>query len=259
MSAQPSVDDMIALCAKAGEAAREHKNAVGAHLGEAFPVTQADRAANDVLEAGLSHFGFPVVSEENSESIPEHGYAFVIDPLDGTSDFVAGTRDWCVMAAFVKDKAALQGVVYAPDRGEWWYATQGAGAWYGNGGPARRISVSDVSNPNAARMVVSVSHPSAAAEAVRTAFGAQPIPVGSIGIKLGFIAMGEAESYWTDAPLGIWDVCAPSLILQEAGGLATDIRGEPLLLSDPSRRVQKGLAASNGHLHEALIRAALSS
>jgi len=79
---------------------------------------------------------------------------------------------------------------------------------------------------------------------------------GSMGVKLGLIAEGSAECYWREVSFGEWDVCAPQIILEEAGGVVTDGSGAPLRYGNPDRRLANGFAASNGVLHEALTAAA---
>ncbi len=249
----PDIETIVALCEESAQAIAAVRGEARIGGDERFPVTPADKASSAILEAGLKKYGFPVISEENDTRVPKRGYAWVVDPLDGTSDFVSGDPDWCIMVGLVEDGAPILGVVYAPDSEMLWTATKGKGSFLRHAGVTKQLTVSTVAQPKDATMLMSRNHLSNEMIAVAERLGIATRGVGSMGIKVGLIASGDADCCWSNAPLGEWDVCAPSIILTEAGGMTSDIFGKPLVYGDASRHIQSGYVASNGHLHRPLI------
>ncbi|HTR18360.1 MAG TPA: 3'(2'),5'-bisphosphate nucleotidase CysQ [Candidatus Paceibacterota bacterium] len=253
MNSSVSADALIPLAKAAAKEALRFRDTVASE--EKFPVTDADRASNALLEKGLSRYGLPVVSEENDVVIPDAGDAWVIDPLDGSADFIAGDGDWCIMVGLVREGSPILGIVYALETDICWTAEKGKGAFLHHGTAVEKMTVSAISSPEEGTFLVSKAHPSDKANTVLAMLRAKSRAIGSIGIKFGTIAGGNAEMYATDAPLGEWDVCAPQLILEEAGGKVTDLSGNAIRYGAPARRLLNGCAASNRALHPALLHA----
>lgn len=251
----PEIEEIVAYCEEAARAIDAVRGEACIGGDERFPVTPADKASSAILESYLNKYGFPVISEENDMRVPTRGYAWIVDPLDGTSDFVSGDPDWCIMVGLVEDGEPIMGVVYAPDSEMLWTGTKGKGSFLRHAGVTERIAVSAVAVPDEATMLVSKNHLSPAITAVAHRLGAASRSVGSMGIKLGLIASGDADASWNNAPMGEWDVCAPSIILTEAGGMVSDIHGGTIVYGGESRRLGNGFVASNTSLHGALIRA----
>lgn len=231
------------------------------------PVTQADRAANELLLGALAQ-SFPgeaVIAEESAPSDPAElarllaaPRVFFVDPIDGTREFAAGLDEFCVMVGLAEGGRATAGAVVLPS-GEALWGAVGAGAWRaGPGGAAEALRPNAEREPRRARMMVSRSHPSPTSEQVAAALGiTERIPCGSVGVKVARVATGAAEVY-VHGGLGIkkWDLCAPDAVLRAAGGGFTDLHGALHDYASAGLPVKVGLIATNGPLQDAVVRAA---
>lgn len=224
------------------------------------PVTEADHAVNTMCVNGL-RARFPddaVLSEE----LPDDGArrrarrTWLVDPIDGTKDFIAGRPGFSVMIGLLVAGAPALGVVYQPLGDRLWYATIGHGAFGRAGdGPPSRLQVSTVSVLSEARMVSSASHPDPMVAEVRVRSGIQDeLQIGSVGIKLSLVAEGVRDLYINPAGrTKLWDTGAPEIILREAGGQLSDLFGGTLEYSGEELGNLHGLVGSNGLLHEAAL------
>lgn len=209
-----------------GRAARTDK-------ADASPVTEADRASNHVILEGLRR-AFPadaVLSEEAADSEGRLGAArvWIVDPLDGTKEFLAQNGEFSVMIGLAEGGAPVLGVVYLPDGDVLYAAARGLGAWVERGGRRRPLRRAPVDG-RPLRMVQSRSHGDPLTAAVQRALGVTDIlPCGSVGVKCARIAEGDRDLYVHPvAYMKEWDTCAPEVVLREAGGSVTDCRGEAL-------------------------------
>ncbi|MCS6912915.1 MAG: 3'(2'),5'-bisphosphate nucleotidase CysQ [Myxococcales bacterium] len=226
------------------------------HKADGEPVTAADHAVNALLAEGL-RAAFPqdgLLSEEMPDDGSRHTAvrAWLVDPIDGTRDFVAGRPGFAVMIGLLCAGRPVLGVVYQPMTDTLYHAVSGQGAFRCQGSaPPERLTVSSVSNLAAVRMVSSASHRAPVVEALRHGAGIRDeMSIGSVGIKLSLIAAGERDLYVN--PTGrtkLWDTCAPEVILREAGGELTDTCGAPLRYEGPLSH-PLGLVGSNGHVHK---------
>lgn len=226
------------------------------------PVTIADRAASELIVAGLEA-AFPddlVISEER---VPAAGAlagagarVWFVDPIDGTKDFIRGTEGFAVMIGLAIAGQPVLGVVYQPTQHGTFWAAPGLGAWFARGdGPPRRLVVRPVADVGAIRLVASASHRSATIDQVKTALGiANEHNIGSVGIKLALIALGERDLYVNPTPLcKAWDTCAPQAIIEAAGGLITDGHGAPLPYDRVDLGLPRGLVACGRDIHPAVL------
>lgn len=261
-----SFDDELAVATRLARQAGERIRAL--HRSELqvdkkdddSPVTEADRAADAIIRAGLT--GAFADDGMLSEETPDDGSRFsrdrvwMVDPLDGTKDFVRGSDGFAVMIGLLVGDSPALGVVYQPIGDKLYFATRGGGAWVSTGGAApRRMHVSAITDTTQVRMVASKSHRTKAIDAVRAKLGiADELNVGSVGLKLGLIAEGERDLYVNPAGHSkLWDACGPEAILSEAGGKLTDAHGEPLRYRGRELGNKRGLIASNGHLHALVV------
>ena len=217
----------------AGAAILEHYGTAQAELkAGGTPVTAADHAATaailDFIQAAFPNDA--IICEETADTPERLGARrlWVVDPLDGTKEFLAQNGEFSVMIAFVEDDTPVVGVVYMPAVDRLYAAAAGSGAWVETEGRSQPLTAHRTRDR--LRLVTSRSHADATVEAMCAAL---PItdrrPSGSVGIKCALIAEGECDLYAHPVPyMGEWDTCAPEVILREAGGSVTDCRGEPL-------------------------------
>ncbi len=232
-----------------GVAAREEK-------ADKSPVTKADTAAQDVIYAHLEGgFDYPILSEEHEDTADRLNAdrVWVVDPLDGTSDFLKENGEFVVMIALVREGSPVLGAVYAPAHDTLYYAHIGEGAWRvtpDNG--EERLHVSDVAETANATFVMSRSHLSDEEQDVVDALNPRELNrVGSVGLKTAVLATGRGEAYFTlTGKTSQWDTAAPEIVLREAGGELTDIYGERYTYNREEIKNSNGIVATNGKLHE---------
>jgi 3'(2'), 5'-bisphosphate nucleotidase len=200
------------------------------------PVTEADLAADRIIAEGLARIApqVPALSEErvNLAKPPYNGSFFLIDPLDGTKEFVAGRDEFTVNLALVTNGTPILGIVGAPALGLVWRGLVGRGA------ERLRLSEKSVAEPIHTRPLpkrgepwiaaVSRSHGDSRTEAFIAARpGAIRKTLGS-AVKFGRVAEGEADIYPRLAPTSEWDIAAGHAVVTAAGGTITDAHGAAL-------------------------------
>jgi myo-inositol-1(or 4)-monophosphatase len=215
------------------------------------PVTTADLAADRILRARLTT-AFPDdgwLSEETHDDKArlERQRVWVVDPLDGTKEFIKGIPEFAVSVALVVAGQAMLGIVHNPSTGELFHALRGGGA-YLNDKPIRVTRRTDMPG----------SHiPASRSEFGRGEFDGLAVPLkivptGSIAYKLGLVAAGRADATWSQGSKHEWDVCAGVLLVEEAGGRVTDLSCQPHRFNQPHPQVN-GIVASNGQLHMGIM------
>lgn len=223
------------------------------------PVTQADLDANAYLVSAIEAAwpGEPVLAEESADNASRLGAntLWVVDPLDGTKEFLAQNGEFSVMIGFVSEGEPEVGVVYVPARRLLYSARRRHGAWVESDGGDRRRLIREPCDRGSLRMVGSRSHPDALLVRMRHALGVVDVePSGSVGIKCALIAEGQRDVYIHPVPyLKEWDTCAPSLLVSEAGGRVTDCRGEPLRYNKRQPSQPDGIVACGADVYEAVM------
>jgi 3'(2'), 5'-bisphosphate nucleotidase len=204
--------------------------------GDGSPVTEADLAADRIIGEGLAQLipAVPAISEERVHRAkpPFGGSFFLIDPLDGTKEFVAGRSEFTVNIALVSDGTPLLGIIGAPALGLIWRGLVGQGAErlaIGDGGAIARaepIHTRRLPPPGTPWIAaVSRSHGDARTEAfIDGRPGAVRLKLGS-AVKLGRVAEGAADIYPRLAPTCEWDIAAGHAVVTAAGGRITDAQG----------------------------------
>ena len=230
------------------------------------PVTQADRAVNELIVRALRE-SFPsdgVLAEESADTAERLSCerVWMVDPLDGTKGFIAGTGDFAVQIGLAVGGRAALGVLYAPATDVLYWAARGHGAWVSRPvseaeGEARpeRLRVSGETSLARMRLAESRSHRGPKMDAVVRALGVRAeVRSHSVGIKVGLLVERQADLYIHMSPkTKQWDTCAPEAVLAEAGGRMTDLWGGPLLYNTPDVLNRNGLVASNGAAHERVL------
>ncbi len=204
------------------------------HKDDRTPVTQADMAAHRVIIQSLRELepDIPVLSEESShipfEERRRWSRYWLVDPLDGTREFIKRNGEFTVNIALIADHAPVLGVVHAPVLNRTYFAASGQGAWRRDGGEApRRIRVRA---PGDGPIVVagSRSHAGEALQAFLDRIGEyELIPMGS-SLKFGLVAEGTADLYVRLGKTSEWDTGAAHCVVSEAGGHVTDTAMQPL-------------------------------
>ncbi|MFN9860236.1 MAG: 3'(2'),5'-bisphosphate nucleotidase CysQ [Pseudanabaena sp.] len=224
-------------------------------------VTSADLAANDFILSQLKQtFGtenFAYLSEETEDSIDrlDHEWVWIIDPMDGTSDFIRRTNEFAVHIGLSYRQRPVLGLVATPAQDRLFQGVLGNGAFMETRDGAKQlIHVSDKVNLDKMVVVASRSHRNYQLESIlRQLPKAAEIAVGSIGGKFAAIASGKADVYISvsgkSAPKD-WDYCAPEIILTEAGGQLTHADLSPLSYNNLELRQWGTIVASNGHCHD---------
>jgi len=204
------------------------------HKDDKSPLTAADLAAHHCIVAGLEQLApdIPILSEESAEDVPamvrrEWRRLWLVDPLDGTREFVKRNGEFTVNIALIDDGVPVLSVVQAPVTGDLWHAQLGRGAF-------RRDGDSDVALrtrvPALAplRVAASRSHRDPRTEALLQRMGdTEPVPLGS-SLKFCRLAEGGMDVYPRFGPTSEWDTAAGQCVLEAAGGIVIDPRGRPL-------------------------------
>jgi myo-inositol-1(or 4)-monophosphatase len=227
--------------------------------GPADFVSSADLKAEKVIRGELQKArpGFGFLMEESGESIGTDGKnRWIVDPLDGTLNFLHGIPHFCISIALERDGEIVAGVIYEPTRDEMFWAEKGAGAFLND----RRLRVSARRTLADAMIGTGIpfrergDHPRylATLAAVMAATAGVRRP-GAAALDLAYVAAGRYDGYW-EFGLSPWDIAAGILIVREAGGYVSDPTGGHEMLTSGS------ILAANDHLHlplGALIKDAL--
>ena len=219
--------------------------------GKGNPVTTADLEANSKIRE-LVRGKFPGdgwLSEEDKDTTQRLGSSrvWVVDPIDGTKEFIEGVPQFAVSIGFVVKGQPKLAVVYNPAQKLFYRAVAGGGAYLND----RPIHVTSQQEMQGALLLVSRSEPQRKFQVFAEACRLQPI--GSIAFRLAKVAGGEGDGTLTFRSLHEWDVCAGVLIVEEAGGLVTDGAGDRLVFNRRETRY-RGIVASNRILGRTLQR-----
>lgn len=189
------------------------------------PLTIADRAANAIICAGLQTLPikYPIVSEENKAIPYEERFTFdyhwLVDPLDGTKEFIKKNGEFTVNIALIHNGSPVMGVVYAPVLDEMYWAVQGAGAYLEKGGEKTKLqAASFVMTDPGLGVVCSRSHLNDDTRAFIDGLKEPNLVATGSSLKFLILAKGDAHLYPRLAPTSEWDTGAAQSILEEAGG-----------------------------------------
>lgn len=228
------VDDLAVAAREAGEAilhvVRRGFEVEAKH--DTSPVTEADRAAELIILGALSRAapGVPVIAEEEVAAgrIPAHDdIYFLVDPLDGTKEFIRGGDDYTVNIGLIEHGTPKLGVVFAPATGRLHGGCIGEGAWLDEG--TGRVPIKTRKRGELTTAVASKSHLNQATiDYLEAAVGnCGYVSIGS-SLKFCIVAEGKADIYPRAAPTSEWDTAAGHAVLLAAGGLVEGPDGEPL-------------------------------
>ena len=241
----------------AGEILRGHWRRGGYEIGSKGidnPVTAADLEADRALKK-LLHDPFPEYGWLSEETVDNDARlkcrrVWIVDPLDGTKEFINGIPEFSVAIALVEDGVPILGVTYNPIKREMYWAARGVGCHLN----AHRVHVTRTRTLKGATVLASRSE---------TARGEWQVfhgmlkvsPTGSVAYKLALVAAGKGDATFTRSPKSEWDIASGAALIIEAGGVITDIKGREIRFNQPSVKLE-GLIADNRILHPALIKVA---
>jgi myo-inositol-1(or 4)-monophosphatase len=209
------------------------------------PVTTADHAADsrlkEILMVARPNYGW--LSEETVDS-PERltkDRVWVVDPLDGTKEFIEGVPNFVVSIALVENGDPIVGVLYNPVTKETFTAAKGEGAFL-NG-----KSIFCTAKENVSEMVILNSR-SETRRGLWKSYGntfGELKAIGSVAYKLGLTAAGQADIFASLRPKNEWDICAGNCIINEAGGKLIDLKGNRVIFNREKTLIEPGLIAGN--------------
>lgn len=223
-------------------------------------LTQADKQSNQYIRDELKRV-FPrdkLLLEETAERPSSYeGRVWMVDPLDGTKEFINGGDHFAVMIGLCVDGQPILGCVVRPTTGDVFWAEKGKGAYkLPNGGTDQRLRVDDVADFSQARAIVSIAHGElrSADKLLNSLPIKEAIPGASLGLRATDIAERKAEFFVnTNMRACKWDSCAPQIILEEAGGTVTDMYGKPLDYLQSDHHWKNSFVGSNTALHTTVV------
>jgi len=247
-----NLDHVEAIAVEAGDAIMQvYEKAIDVSYKEdKSPLTEADLSANRLIVAGLKkHYpDVPILTEEavgDFKGANPQGYYWLVDPLDGTKEFIKKNGEFTVNIALIYQGVPVLGVVFAPAKGLTYRAQEGHGAYKRVGqGDLKKIHVSLHKDGTPWRVMGSRSHGDAAMDAWLSELGLHELfPMGS-SLKVCLIAEGFAHVYPRLGPTSLWDTAAAHAILKEAGGEIRTLSGEVLSYGNPSEVLNPFFIAS---------------
>lgn len=202
------------------------------HKGDASPLTEADLASHHCIVDGLTALtpDIPVLSEESSDAHKaqrrDWQRLWLVDPLDGTREFVKRNGEFCICIALIEGDTAVFGLVQQPVSGLLWHGAPGQGAWRRENGVAVSLH-SHRGDGGSLRVAASRSHRDARTQALIDRIGdVDTVPCGS-ALKFCKIAEGAIDLYPRFGPTSEWDTAAGQAIVEGAGGAVVDPQGRP--------------------------------
>ena len=201
------------------------------------PVTSADLAAHKLILKKLSELtpDIPVLSEEDAdislEQRSQWDRYWLVDPLDGTQEFIARSGDFATIIALIEHNKPVMGVVYAPVSGVSYYAYSGKGAWKIpdlNDSVKIKTHHHELPNQSIAMAISRRQDINRITSRMSSAWNYDLVPLGSAALKACLVAEGAVDCYLRIGPTGEWDTAATQCIVEEAGGRILSTQLEPL-------------------------------
>ena len=246
-------DVAIRAAIDAGRLLRENlgRHNIVEYKGEIDLVTEMDREAESIIIARLTSESpeYSILAEEREEVETNSPYQWIIDPLDGTTNYAHGYPVFCVSIALKYKDVVSFGVVYDPVHEELFVAERGKGATLND----RPIRVSETDSLSKSLLATGFPYDIRRSKEnnldhfCNFALKAQAIRrAGSAALDLCYVACGRFDGFW-ELKLKPWDVAAGYLIVEEAGGMVTDLKGNPFDIHSGE------IVASNGRIHGEMI------
>ncbi|MDB4850171.1 3'(2'),5'-bisphosphate nucleotidase CysQ [Nitrosopumilus sp.] len=220
------------------------------------PVTDADLQSNKIINKILSNTKYSILSEEDTDdqSRLSKDMIWIVDPLDGTSDFIDKTGEFTVMIALIQNKKPILGVIAWPTEKTLFVAQKNAGAFRYSDNRWDKISVTKINELTKCRTIGSRHHLSNKEKDFIQKIGIEDFSCIGSSLKVGKISSGEAEVYITTTnKMKEWDTAASYCIISEAGGKMTDMLGNELTYNNKNVYHENGILVTNGLIHDRIL------
>jgi len=221
------------------------------------PITQADIESNKILKEILGETGITILSEEeldDKKRLSEEKI-WIVDPLDGTTDFVNRTGEFTIMVGLVQDHKSVLGMIYWPTKKKMYLAESGKGAFCYNE-KWEKIEVSMLSEIQNCHALVSRHHLSEKEKKLLDEMEISVVTGMGSSLKVTEIASGDAEVFVTSTnKMKQWDTCASNCIISEAGGKMTDLSGNEFSYNTENVFHENGILVTNGSVHQDALHA----
>lgn len=265
MNLQHELAVALAAAERAGQFIRaEYETFVPIPNAPASISTHVDRGSQELILRHL-HAAFPndgLCAEEETE-MPKTAAAdapsrmWVVDPIDGTRGFAMKNGEFSTMIGLTINREVVLGVVLEPVTMKYTYATLGSGCWtkIGEKGTPTRCTVRPTTDATGCVLVQSRPRPKESPTAVEIALKpSKTLEMYSAGVKLAVVARGEADVYAnTYANFKDWDICAGHILVTEAGGIVSGLKGQPLTYGQSGFAQRLGLVACGSHIHASIV------
>ena len=221
------------------------------------PITEADVKSNEIIKKILSQTEHMILSEEDNDDKARllKKIIWIVDPLDGTSDFINKTGEFTVMIALVKNKKPIIGVISWPTENTMFVAQKGSGAFRYSNGNWEKITVTKIVELAKCRTVGSRHHLSDRERNFIKKLGIEDFKSIGSSLKVGMISSGEAEAYITTTnKMKEWDSAASYCIISEAGGKMTDMLGNDITYNNKKVYHENGILVTNGLIHNKIVK-----
>ena len=254
----PELDIAIKAAIEAGKAILEiyQKDYKTSTKNDNSPITDADLKSNEVIKKILSQTKHWILSEEDKDDLRRLSQEtiWIVDPLDGTSDFIDKTGEFTVMISLIKNKKPILGVIGWPTGKTLFAAQKGSGAFRFSNEEWQKISVTKISEVPKCRTVGSRHHLSDKEKSFIKKLGIEDFTSIGSSLKVGKISSGEAEAYITTTnKMKEWDSAASYCIVSEAGGKMTDMSGNDITYNNRDVYHQNGILVTNGLVHNKIV------
>ena len=237
MSLQEMIAPLAGLVVQAGTFVKEfrQKYPLGTILkADNSPITIADKASHDILVDGLKKY-YPDIPTISEEDIPQGAFYakrfFLIDPIDGTRDYIKGTDNYCINLALIENNRPILGIIYIPEQQELFFALYQQGSFkVENHNVARAVPIK-IADYKADMMTMTISHNSKS-QVIPDNFmpylSEYPVIYMGSAQKFTLIAAGIADFYPRMGQTGEWDTASGDILIHEAGGFVVDMQGKKL-------------------------------
>ncbi|HSA98546.1 MAG TPA: 3'(2'),5'-bisphosphate nucleotidase CysQ [Candidatus Nitrosotenuis sp.] len=227
------------------------------HKDDDSPITEADLQSNQIIKEVLSGSGLPILSEEDTDDKSRLGREriWIVDPLDGTSDFVNKTGEFTIMIALVEKRKPVLGIISRPTTNMLFLAQSGSGAFVFEKESWKKMIVSKTSELKKCSAVGSRFHLTEAEKEFFKSLGVERFASRGSSLKVAEICMGMADIYLTTSnKIKQWDTCASYCLITESGGKMTDMYGNDVLYNTERLNHENGLLVTNGLVHDQIIK-----